>query len=222
MTGLVRICTNEILTVATPYPCTWIGWYYKNSFLSQLLHIFYSSDRRQPPAVTWKMTLRSLCDIPYVKTVEIFPIDIDTSFLLEVITRESSAATGWDLVQEHLNEISVQKEEVFILDDIKWNLFFKKEGMPLTTSEEILQRYIPSAEKVRILREQVLQSGKSALVISFNDCFPHLHINYEKMHNEEEANTPEEITNLLRYYESLPPFDNNLRKIHELRSKRGF
>jgi len=172
--------------------------------------------------VTWKMTLRSLCDIPYVKTVEIFPIEIDTSFLLEVITRESSAATGWDLVQEHLNEISVQKEEVFILDDIKCDFFFKREGMPLTTSEEILQRYIPSAEKVRILREQVLQSGKSDLVMSFNDCFPHLHINHEKMHNEEEANTPEEITNLLRYYESLPPFDNNLRKIHELRSKRGF
>jgi hypothetical protein len=222
MSGLVRICTNETLTVATPYPCTWIGWYYENSFLSQLLHIFYSADRRQPPAVTWKMTLRSLCDIPHIKTVEIFPIGVDTSFLLEVITRESLAATGWDLVQEHLNEISVQREEVLILEDIKWEIFFRNESISLTTSEEILRRYIPSAEKVRLLREQVLRLGKANLVTSFNDCFPHLSINYEKMHDEEGADTTEQITNLLRYYESLPPFDNNLRKIHELRSKRGF
>ena len=199
MTGLVKVTTNELLATSTPYPCTWIGWYYNGSFREQLLHIYYACEIRQPSTVKWNMTLRHLCLLPQVKKVEIFPLEVDSSTLLHVFRdtitgEEVKEYSGWDLVQAQLDEISVQETKVYILKNLVWQNYYTNDELNLTVDENILRRYIPNQEDVMSLRSLIEESDNVSLAEAFNRCFPyHELLSIDPGINEYSATTKEEL-----------------------------
>lgn len=222
MSGLVRVSTNELLTTSTPYPCTWIGWYYEGSFRPQLLHVYYACKIRIPSLVTWNMSLQDLRSLPQVKKVEIFPLHVDSNTLLDIFRdtitgEEVEDYSGWDLVQAQLDEISIQDTKVYILKDLEWQDYYADDSLSLTTNEDILRRYVPEHSNIVALRVAIEERNDVFLADTFNRCFPHYEaIRVTPETNETTAETKEELLPFIRYYESLPPFDTNLKRLHEL------
>lgn len=221
MNGIVRVKTNEILSSLSTGSCTWIGWYFNNPQLSQgsaMLHLYYSEDKKHPVAVSWNTTLSSISNIPIVTKIEISPLSVSWDLLRSIMTQQSDKETGWDIIQEQLDEISVEMGTVFNLHDMVWETTYSTEAA-LTEAEDIVLQFVPFPEDIMELRHAIVQGNMRDIVQRFNSCFPRHEILYQNMYIEEEASTQDELTNLLIYYESLPPFDNNVRKVQKLKEK---
>lgn len=218
MNGIVRVTTNELLSERTQYPCTWIGWYYQNPHLSQLVHVYYSCHVSQPPTVTWNMSLRNLCEIENVKLVEIYPMEIHVSKLLPAITKQYNATTGWDLVQSQLDNITPSMGMVLTLSSLKWETYYTREFKSLPFSDILLSKYIPAKEDISHLRMLIDSSSSPELVEAFNRCFPTSSLEKPDWVSEDDA-SDENLESLIYYYECFPQYDSNQSKMKLLKDR---
>lgn len=218
MNGLVRVTTNELLSERCQYPCTWIGWYYQNPHLSQLVHVYYSCDVSQPSVVTWSMSLRNLCEIENVKSVEIYPIDIHVSKLLPAITKQYSVSTGWDLVQLQLDNITPSLGIILTLSSLRWKPYYEKEFKALPFTDMLLSKYIPAKEDILNLRTLIDSSSSPELVEAFNRCFPTSPLQQPDWVSEDNA-SDENLESLIYYYECFPQYDSNRSKMKLLKRR---